>query len=291
MRTLQLLDAAVLAMKSLSAHHFRLARAALVSVREYRTELEHTAAGIVPFVLEADARPPLLIVIGADLGLCAEYHARLLEAAQKHAHELRPESLDCIGRRTAALLTRREITVRRTYAAPSSVDDVTRTLLDVVDSLLSDFASGRFGSVHVVAARSLGVGEFDVVRTRLLPLEALTEAGPPLSRYVSNAHFDEVAMRERLFIGLLEVALDAMASEHGTRLLAAQGASEWLDRELAQARRQLSALRQEAGTQEVLELVMGAIRRRGYRARRLGSLRDAHASSSHNRLATSSRNR
>jgi hypothetical protein len=64
-RTLQLIEAAVVAMKSLSAHHFRLTRAALVSVRAYRVELEHTVAGIVPPVLEADAGPPLLIVIGA----------------------------------------------------------------------------------------------------------------------------------------------------------------------------------------------------------------------------------
>jgi F0F1-type ATP synthase gamma subunit len=75
-------------------------------------------------------------------------------------------------------------------------------------------------------------------------------------------------MRERLFTGLLELALDAMASEHGTRLIVAQGASEWLDRELAQTRRQLSTLRQEAGTQEILELAMGTRRRRGTALRR-----------------------
>ncbi len=263
MRTLQTLDAAVLGMKSLSAHHFRLTRAALVSVRAYRAELEYAVTSVAPSQLGSEDAPPLLIVIGADLGLCAEYHARLLEAAREHARELRPGALDCIGRRTASLLARREIAVRRTYAAPSSVDDVTRALLDVVDSLLVDYASRRIGSVHVVAAHSAGVGRFDVLRTRLLPLEPLSDRGPPLSRYVTNAHFEEVAVRERLFTGLLERVLDAMASEHGTRLVAAQAASEWLDRELGRARRALGALRREAGTQEILELVMGARRRRG----------------------------
>jgi F0F1-type ATP synthase gamma subunit len=236
-------------------------------VHVYRDELGETLAGKVPLAFES-AGPPLLVVIGADLGLCAEYHARLLEAAKAHVRELEPAALDCIGRRTAALLERSDIAIRRTYAAPSSVEDVTRALLSVVDDLVTDLVSGRVGSVLVVAARSLGVGKFVVVRTPLLPLEALAGSGPPISRYVSRAHFDEVAARERLFTGLLELSLEALASEHGTRLLATQGASEWLDRELGSAQRQLGALRREAATQEILELVMGARKRIGH-----GSLR------------------
>ena len=75
---------------------------------------------------------------------------------------------------------------------------------------------------------------------------------------MTRTHLDEVAERERLFIALHNLLLDAMASEHGLRLVATNAAGEWLDRELERARRQLGSLKREAATQEMLELVSGA---------------------------------
>ncbi|HTQ46796.1 MAG TPA: F0F1 ATP synthase subunit gamma [Polyangiaceae bacterium] len=257
-RSLAMLSQAVTAMKSLSAHHFRVARDSLASARTYRSELEAAVSNLPAGDLGSGAVPARLLVIGADLGLCAQYHGRIVEAAREAARSLGGQAADCIGRRTAALLARAGIAVRTRYAAPTSVEKVTSVLLDVVTDLFAEYRSGSVGSVHVVSARFGGIGEFEPVQTRLLPLEPLPDGGPPPSRYVSEWHLLEVAARERLFVHLEELLLDAMASEHGMRLVATNAAGDWLDAELERGRRRLRAIRQEASTQEILELVAAA---------------------------------
>jgi len=267
-RSLEVLSQAVLAMKSLSAHHFRVARDALASAREYRTELEAAVSCLATVHLGSGSGSARLLVIGADLGLCAQYHGRIVAAARETALSLGVQTADCIGRRTAALLARAGIAVRVRYAAPTSVEKVTSVLLDVVTDLFADYRLGRVGSVHVLSARFGGIGEFEPVRTPLLPLADLPDGGPPPSRYVSEQHLLEIAARERLFVHLEELLLDAMASEHGMRLVATNAAGDWLDEQLERGRRRLHALRREASTQEILELVAGArARRRAMRQR------------------------
>jgi ATP synthase F1 gamma subunit len=260
-RSLEVLDQAVLAMKSLSAHHFRVARAALIAARTYREQLEEAVAGVCPVELQAPEAPTRLVVIGADLGLCGQYHARVVEGALGAAREVGAASVACVGKRTASLLARAGMRSDGVYGAPTSVDAAPRVLLEVIGDLIADLRAGRVGAVFVTFARFQGVGAFEPVHERLIPLPAPTGSGPPASPYVSLEHLRDVATRERLFVHLEERLLDAMASEHGMRLVATNAAGEWLDRELGTAQRRLRAQRQEAGTQEILEIV--AARRSG----------------------------
>jgi F-type H+-transporting ATPase subunit gamma len=260
-RSMEILDEAILAMKSLSALHFRLARHALLSARAYRHGLE-SAVSSLSWYGSTQRGGTGVLVLGADLGLCAGYHSRLVEAAQDVARKLSPMRVDCAGRRTAALLVRSGLAPRRVYASPTSVENVGTALLPIVADLLAAFGSGAIGAVHVVSAKFAGIGEFQAVPTQLLPLEVLSGGGPARSRYVTEEHLREVAARERLFARLEELVLDAIASEHGMRLVATSGAQDWLDRELERARRRVRALRQESSTQEILELASGARKRR-----------------------------
>ena len=267
-RSLEVLDDAVLAMKSLSAHHFRIARDALLAARVYREELEAAVASIAEAGFEVTSGPPRLVVIGADLGLCGQYHTRLVDAAVAAASALGTESVVCIGRRTASLLARAGVRSEVVYGAPTSVDNVVHVLLDVVSELILGTRTGRYGSIDAVFARFEGVGVFEPVQDRLLPLARLKGGGPPASPYVTASHLREVALRERFYVHLEERLLDAMASEHGMRLVATNSAGEWLDRELERAGHAMRALRQESATQEILELVAGARHRRAEAMRR-----------------------
>jgi dehydrogenase E1 component/ATP synthase gamma subunit len=62
----------------------------------------------------------------------------------------------------------------------------------------------------------------------------------------------------RRWISLYQVLLDALASEHGMRLTAAEAALQWIDQASEQTARKLSASRSEAATQELLDIVGGA---------------------------------
>jgi F-type H+-transporting ATPase subunit gamma len=262
LHTLRTLHDAVSAMRSLAAHHFRLVRQTLPAAREYRTAVESIVAEIG---LRQPLRPgrPALLVVASDLGLCGDYNSRMAQAAIHEREERQLGDVYSVGRRIRPALSRAGIAPARMYDAPSSLEGLSRLLLALGQDVLKDFLSGRIGGLYLVSARFGGVGHFEPVCTRLLPIEPV-RATAPLRRspYVTPDHLAAVAVRELLYISLHEILLDALAAEHGMRLTAAEAALEWLDHTADQTSRRLSASRSESATQELLDIIAGGKRRR-----------------------------
>jgi F-type H+-transporting ATPase subunit gamma len=263
--SLRMLGEAVTAMKSLSAHHLRMARAGLASARAYREGIDRLLASTGIAQATPVAHAPALLLFAADLGLCDGYTQRLVDttlARQRRA----PGPLYVLGRRPLPLLRRAGTEVTRSYDATPSVDGITRVLLTLADDVLGDYLRGRFATLVVVSARFEGVGAFTPTETHVLPVVP-TETGTPVATpYVSPASLARTAVREYLYSTLYELLLDALASEHGTRLVATQSAGEWLDQQIEAVQRQVASVRQETSTQEVLDVASGARlrRRRGH---------------------------
>jgi F-type H+-transporting ATPase subunit gamma len=259
LHTLRALTEAVTALKSLSAHHFRLCRQALPPARGYRGDME-TIVNEVGVRQDADfVAPPGLLLMVSDLGLCSDYNTRLVQFAAQEYHKEAHCELYCVGKRPRSALARSGITPRRTYQAPTSVDGLPNLLLRLAQDLLDDFVQHTVGSLFAVSARFEGAGRFSPVRTPLLPVHA-TPSGEPLrlTPYQSYRRLAAVAVREYLYSTLYEILLDSLVAEHGMRLLAAESARQWLDETTEVVRRQLAAVRREATTQEVLDIVAGA---------------------------------
>lgn len=271
LRTLATLHEAVGALRSLAAHHFRVARAALPAARAYRSEIEADLAvlgGSTAANGSPDARPGF-VVIGADLGLCGDYSLRVADEASEAWRELGPGSVYCVGRRVRRPLERAGIVPDRSYDAPASVSGITHVLLPLVNDVVADRRAGAVGAVVLISARFAGAGRFSPARTRILPVTP-PSGMPPLepSPYVRREHLAAVLVRELLYVSLFDSFLDALAAEHGKRLIAAEGAWTWLGQRIAAAQSQLAAVRREVATQEVLEVASGArhLRRRAGRA-------------------------
>jgi F0F1-type ATP synthase gamma subunit len=65
-------------------------------------------------------------------------------------------------------------------------------------------------------------------------------------------------VREFLYASLYETLLEALASEHGKRLVTAESARSWLEERMGATRRLAATLRREASTQEVLEVAFAS---------------------------------
>jgi F-type H+-transporting ATPase subunit gamma len=203
-------------------------------------------------------------LIVSDLGLCGDYNTRLVQAAVDEYRKEGQGPIYCVGRRPRAALAGAGMTLKRIYHVPTSVDGLPHLLLEVAQDLLDDYTQRIMSRLYVISARFEGAGCFSPIVTRLLPIEP-THAAKPLrpTPYQSGEHLVSVAVREFLYMTLYEILLDALASEHGMRLLAAESARQWLDETADTTRRQLASSRREATTQEVLDIVAGARSNRG----------------------------
>jgi F-type H+-transporting ATPase subunit gamma len=257
---LETLEDAVGALRSLSAQHFRAARAPLAAVRIYRDEVQRFL-GVMGAYGAASARkgPTGIVLIAADLGLVGDYTARLVREALALRAESEPGPLVCLGHRAVSLLAKAGVQPTSVQSAPTSVAGLTGLLLPLVDTLLSLNRAGKLGALWLVAARFEGAGEYSPVRVPVLPVAA--PAGlPPLasSPYCAAEQLRTVVAREYLYVSLYETLLEALASEHGKRLVTAESAHSWLEERMSATRRLTAAIRRETSTQEVLEVVVAA---------------------------------
>jgi F-type H+-transporting ATPase subunit gamma len=261
--SLDLLGEVVNAMKSLSAHHVRAARTGLTAARAYRTGIDQILASAGIAQMAAPKGPPAVLLIAADLGLCNGYNSQLVETAVEQYRRTGASAFYCVGRRPLPVLHRADIEPARTYPAVASVGGLTHLLLTLADDVFGDYLTGTFGSLTIVSARFEGVGGFTPRSTRVLPIVSTdTEHQPAVTPYASAGHLAETAVREYLYSTFYELLLDALASEHGMRLVATQAAGEWLDGCRKDIRRKLASAHRESSTQEVLDLAGGVRQRR-----------------------------
>ncbi|MGE0816711.1 MAG: F0F1 ATP synthase subunit gamma [Vicinamibacterales bacterium] len=259
---LRLLGEAIDAMRSLSAHHLRRARAGLAPARAYRAGIDRALASTGIMQALPAAHLPATVVLGPDLGLCGGYtEALVAHVAARRRTAAGP--VYCVGRRPEPSLRRAGVEVARRYDGVSSLDGTARLLLTLADDVVADYAGGRFATLDVVSARFDGVGAFTTVTTSVLPV-APHDGGAPAAAtpYVRPEVLARTAVREYLYSTLHGLLVDALAAEHGMRLVATQAAGEWLDGEIERLQRQVSRARQAAGTQEVLDVAAAARLRR-----------------------------
>jgi ATP synthase F1 gamma subunit len=259
LRTLNTLHDAVGALRSLSAHHFRVCRQALIPAREYRRQIERVIAAVGIQQPPQPKAPTGLVVVASDLGLCGDYNSRLSELAAREAHQHGAERLYSVGRRSRSILARSSgLVLAKVYDAPASLEGLTRLLLQLSQDLFEDYVAQRIGQLFVVAAQFDGVGHFTPNSTRVLPIEPVAPAAPlRRSPYVDARHLMAVAVREFLFITLHQIFLDALAAEHGMRLTSTEGALQWLENTSSVTSRQLATSRSENATQELLDIIAG----------------------------------
>lgn len=259
LRTFGMLDEAVAALRALSAQHFRVARGLLPAARAYRDEITAALGVLPPSASPAepeDEAPTGVVLVAADLGLVGDYTARLVREALELRAEWGAGPLFCLGHRALSPLEREGLRPDRVHPAPASVGSLPSLLLPLVDEILALHQTRELGPLWLVAARFEGAGRFRAVRVPVLPVVAPPSTAPlAASPYSEPAHLRTVVVREYLYAALHESLLEALASEHGKRLVTAESARSWLTERIAATRRRAAAIRRETSTQEVLELV------------------------------------
>lgn len=262
-------------MKTLSAINAAPYEQAAQSIGLYHeTILQGLAAfvhrtGGVSFLSEAvKPNTRLLVAFGSDHGLCGNYNELVADAVTAYTAEqpMAKQHILCIGSRLGNALLEQELTPDVVLMPPASADGVGRLAGDIV-TRIEQLGSGQALTelaVTMVFTQRAEHGYQETVSRELLPLaQSLLR---PRQRWESRSLPDysmnaeallSSLIRNHVFASVFRASAEAMVTENATRLALMQQAEQSVDEQLDVVKQELSNVRQDEITNELMDIVIG----------------------------------
>jgi len=262
MKTLSAINAAPYeqAAQSIEAYHHTVLQGLAAFI--YRT------GGISLLAQSTQPSRRLLVVFGSDHGLCGNYNELLANAATEYntAEPIAEQHILCIGSRMRNALLEQQLTPGVVLMPPASADGVGRLAGDIVthiDSLGRGQPLANL-AVTLVFTRRAEHGYQETVTRALLPLD--NSLLQPVQRWQSRSLPDYTMaadtllsslVRNHVFASVFRASAEAMVTENATRLALMQQAEESVDEQLEVVKQELSSVRQDEITNELMDIVIG----------------------------------
>ena len=261
------------AMKLVAAAKLNRAQNAIINSRPYANELEDSIKTISALVQdyshsylnERDNEQEVMLVISANKGLCGGYNSQLAKAVRNAIAEKGDNlKLYFIGKKVRDLV-KKEANMGETFIFEKA--EPTFEELQRVGNQLSDlFSMGEVGKVHV--AYNVFESAMSVIPTikQVLPMtmdqkvkEELQEKYPFDFKYDPSPEVILDSLIPEAYTSTMWTAmLDAIASEHGSRMAAMDSAVGNCREAVKSLTIKMNKLRQAAITTELIEVVSGA---------------------------------
>jgi F-type H+-transporting ATPase subunit gamma len=260
------------AMKFVSAARLRKAQDRVIAARPYARQMVAVLNSLATRVPE-QAHPLLatrgddnitLVVISADRGLCGAYNTNIIRQALEFldAHSDRKVCLSILGKRARDFFRRRPYAVRNevinVLQKPSFADAAA-----IAKDLIQEFSSGATDQVWLVYNEFKSVVQQRVVVEPLLPIQKL--AHPDAAGRLEYVYDEPPA---KIFANLLprhveaqvfRALLEAAASEQGARMAAMEAATQNAGEMIEGLTLYANKVRQAGITNELIEVVSGAV--------------------------------
>jgi F-type H+-transporting ATPase subunit gamma len=269
------LHSVVRTMKSLAAVTIRQFEEAAAAVEEYARTVE---MGLRIALREgpdtrlraraADGRRVGAMVFGTDQGMCGAINETVVNQVGDALRDFDGDlhRLVAVGERAAGRLAEEGNPPDAVLEAPGSVSGVGRVVQELLFDLEKWEAEAAVDHVFLFYNRSLGGASYQSQAVHLLPLDRdwldrlrrrpwegqclPMVSGPPGETF-------SALVREYLFATLFRALADALAAENASRLAAMQGAEGKVAERLDDLRREYHRHRQQAITEELLDIAAG----------------------------------
>jgi len=259
------------AMEMVAAAKLRRAQLRATAARPYAARITAMLGNLAGAAAELDhplfkareVRRTALVLVTADRGLCGGYNSTLARAAEHRLRAAEPGSIQLVlvGRKGRDYFRRRKFPVLATHT-PVPAEASLAFARTLTQDLIVRFLSGDIDRVEIMFTEFISALRRRVVVQTFLPVGAGGEAGPAANGAAifepdAESIFAELLPRyatAKLFAALA----DALASEHGARMIAMgaarKNAGELIDVLVLRRNR----MRQASITKELLEIVSGA---------------------------------
>lgn len=255
------------AMKMVAAARIKKAEDQLKAARPYADKLKEVVFDLTSGLDEVlhplmEVRPVknvAVLVVSSDKGLCGAYNNNLLRMAWKEIHDTKPARLLAIGGKVNKYLARRS--VKPDVAKYNWLPEF--ELAQEYALLLTDwFIAGEVDQVVCYYTQAVSAMTQQPVREVILPLEdegASDELGTiPFEFEPSAEGALEVLLPRYLRNVIFKILMESKVSELAARLKAMSNATDNADKLAGELTLQFFRVRQEAITNEILEISGGA---------------------------------
>ncbi len=269
------------AMKLVSAAKLKKAQDAVTRSREYTDALNSLLADLLAEDLDEGFSHPLLeaksqtksirvLIIGGARGLCGGYNTNINKRADAFVAEKRGFNLSftILGRKPADHFRR----VRREFLSAEEnlpEDAALWPVEEVCAQLEQEFADGVFDELYIIYTKFKSALSQSVICERVLPMDRASTfqaaSGKQDSRTSGSTLFEpspkEVfdAILPRIFRSIVrQAALEAKASEQGSRMTAMDAATRNAGELIKKLTRLHNRVRQSGITAQLLDIVGGA---------------------------------
>lgn len=270
-------------MKMVSSSHLRRAQKelhcsdAFVATLAPLVNLIRTKASLQknPFLAEPKAENPsiLLIVVGADRGLCGSYNSALVHTAERWVEEARRTrgatvNAVYVGQKAYNAL-QAKIPTRFNLVAADAHPSLRHTHV-IASYALRQFTEGKATEVWVLFTRFVSTMKYEPTVLRILPLseEAVEHFLGTASKDFSMSDkpilepgYEDLlqgVVRQWIDLTIFAAETHSVASEHASRMVSMDSATKNLDRLSRQLMLLRNRARQAAITRELTDIVGGA---------------------------------
>ena len=259
------------AMEMVAAAKLRRAQLRATAARPYAAKITAMLGSLAGAAAELDhplfktreVKRTALVLVTADRGLCGGYNSTLVRAAEQRLRAAEPGSIHLVlvGRKGRDSFRRRKFPVLATHT-PVPAEASLEFARMLTQDLITRFVAGEIDRVEIMFTEFISALRRHVRVQTFLPVGAAGAVGSAASDVAifepdAESIFAELLPRyatAKLFAALA----DALASEHGARMIAMgaarKNAGELID--LLVLRR--NRMRQASITKELLEIVGGA---------------------------------
>ena len=262
------------AMKLVSASKLNKAQVRILGLRPYSVELEETVRTVSAlatnytneYFTPKENNKAVVLVISSDKGLCGGYNSSLAKTVRRFAAENPDEDLKFfwIGRKVRELLAK-EVNAAKTFTFAKQ-DPTYEEVRKVADELGAMFITGEVGKVYVAYNSFISAIAFDSKVRQLLPMqvsahdkETIKAKYPYDFKYEPSAEqILDTLVPEVYLTTVYTCVLDAIASEHGSRMNAMENASKNSKEVIKKLSLKMNKMRQARITTELIEVVSGA---------------------------------
>jgi len=261
------------AMKMVSSVKLRKAQQGIQYAVPYVEQLDHilghlsgmpAAQKVSPLVVEREVKEVAVVCFSSDSSLCGGFNGNIIKHSRALVDELskidKTPLVYTVGQKITDAFRKEGMSINTGYADMMQSRSYEQAA-SLADDLMDMFLNGHLDKVILTYTHFKSAGSQKIVDEVLLPVSVPAAEAEQESDYILEPSAQDLmkvllpkVIRTKVYCAML----DSYASEQAARVIAMQAATENADKLIGELTLQYNKLRQQAITNEILDLAAGS---------------------------------